>query len=332
LFEKMKKGDLWVVIEHRDSELLDISKELCTQGRRMKKSSSALVAILLGNRIRGLVNDLARYGVEKVYLLEGREWEPFNPEVSVNLLSSMILEESPSAILFGSTSFGNSLAPQLAIRNKGALVTDCIDLKGHREGWVAVKPIQGDKIDVKMVPASGRLALFTLKPGAFEIEATTPAKSVEIKEFPSQTSLEKILTKVVGFIKADPQSASIEEADLIIAGGKGVGDREGFKYLEEMAELLGATLAGSRVAVDLGWIPYERQIGLTGKKVTPRLLFAIGISGAFEFTIGIKESKFIVALNRDPNAPIFKIADAGIVGDLHEILPRLNETLRSMKR
>jgi len=328
----MGKGDLWVVVEHRDSELLDISKELCSQGRRMKKSSSALVAILFGNEKNGLVNDLARYGVEKVYLTKGEEWKSFNPEASVTLLSKMIFEESPSAILFGSSSFGNSLASQLAIRNRGALVTDCIDLKEYRESWVAVKPIQRDKINVKMVPASGMLPLFTLKAGAFEIEESTLTKPIEVEEIPSQISWEEMLTKVVGFIKADPQSASIEEADLIIAGGKGVGDREGFKFLEEMADLLGATLAGSRVAVDLGWIPYERQIGLTGKKVTPRLLFAIGISGAFEFTIGIKESKFIVALNKDPNAPIFKIADAGIVGDLREILPRLNEGLRGIMR
>lgn len=327
----MREGDLWVVIEHRDGELLDVSKELCSQGRRIKGSTSALVAVLVGKEIKGLVHRLGQYGVEKVYLVEGEEWERFNPEVLIDLLSRIILEKSPSAVLFGSTSFGNSLAPRLAIRNQGALVTDCIDLRRHGEGWVAMKPIQGDKINLRIVPALERLPLFTLLPGVFEIEEITPAKPIEIEQIPYQTSLEKICTKVVGFIEADPKSAYLEEAELIVAGGKGLGDEKGFEHLEELADLLGATVAGSRAAVDLGWVPYGRQIGLTGKKVTPRLLFAIGISGAFEFTIGIKDSKFTVAINKDPNAPIFKVADIGIIGDLHEILPRLNETLRSIK-
>ncbi len=169
LSERMKEGDLWVVIEHREGELLDISKELCTQGRRMKRSPSKLAAILLGNEVSALIDDLTRYGVEKIYLAEGREWERFHPGASVNLLSRMIEEESPSAILFGSTSFGNSLAPPLAVRHRGALVTDCVDLKGQGDNWVAVKPIQGEKINVKMIPGSGALPFFTLKPGAFNI-------------------------------------------------------------------------------------------------------------------------------------------------------------------
>lgn len=328
----MREGDLWVVIEHRDGELLDISKELCSKGRQMKKYSSALVAILMGKEMEGLAYDLGRYGVEKAYLVDGEEWERFNPEAFINLFSRMIIEKSPSAILFSSTFFGNALAPRLAIRTHGALVTDCIDLKRHGEGWVAVKPIQGDKINVKMVPVLERLPIFTLKPGAFEIEEVTHAKPVEVIQIPSQTSWEMICMKVVGFIKSDPKSAHLEDAELIVAGGKGLGDMRGFKLLEELADLLGATIAGSRAAVDMGWVPYERQIGLTGKKVTPRLLFAIGISGAFEFVIGIKDSKFIVAVNRDPTAPIFKVADIGIIGDLNDILPMLTGTLQSLRR
>jgi len=327
----MREGDLWVVLEQRDGELLDISKELCSQGRRMKRSSSGLVAILVGMEVKGLAYRLGQYGVEKAYLVEGEEWERFNPEPLVDLLSRVILERLPSAVLFGSTSFGNALAPRLAIRHQGTLVTDCIDLRKQGEGWVAMKPIQGGKLNLRMVPASERLPFFTLQPGVFEVEEITPAQPMEIEQIRYETSLEKICSKIIGFIKADPKSAYIEEAELIVAGGKGLSNEKGFRYLEDLADLLGATVAGSRVAVDFGWVPYERQIGLTGKKVTPRLLFAIGISGAFEFTIGIKDSKFIVAINKDPNAPIFKVADIGIIGDLHEILPKLNETLRKIK-
>ena len=327
----MREGDLWVVLEQRDGELLDISKELCSQGRRMKRSSSGLVAILVGMEVKGLAYRLGQYGVEKAYLVEGEEWERFNPEPLVDLLSRVILERLPSAVLFGSTSFGNALAPRLAIRHQGTLVTDCIDLRKQGEGWVAMKPIQGGKLNLRMVPASERLPFFTLQPGVFEVEEITPAQPMEIEQIRYETSLEKICSKIISFIKADPKSAYIEEAELIVAGGKGLSNEKGFRYLEDLADLLGATVAGSRVAVDFGWVPYERQIGLTGKKVTPRLLFAIGISGAFEFTIGIKDSKFIVAINKDPNAPIFKVADIGIIGDLHEILPKLNETLRKIK-
>jgi len=327
----MEGRDLWIVIEHKDGELLDISKELCSQGRRMKRSSSGLVAILVGKEIRGLADRLGQYGVEKVYLVEGEEWERFNPEALIDLLSRIILEKCPSAVLFGSTSFGNALAPRLAIRQQGTLVTDCIDLKKQGEGWVALKPVHEGKLNLMIVPASARLPFFTLQPGVFEIEEIAPTQPIEIEQIHHETSLEKICTKIVGFIKADPKSAYLEEAELVVAGGKGLRDEKGFGYLEELADLLGATVAGSRVAVDFGWVPYDRQIGLTGKKVTPRLLFAIGISGAFEFTMGIKDSKFIVAINKDPNAPIFKVADIGMIGDLHEILPRLNETLRYIK-
>jgi len=327
----MEGGDLWIVIEHRDGELLDISKELCSQGRRMKRSSSGLVAILVGKQIKGLADRLGQFGVEKVYLVEGEAWERFEPEALIDLLSKTILERCPSAVLFGSTSFGNALAPRLAIRHQGTLVTDCIDLRKQGEGWVALKPVHGGKLNLKIVPASSRLPFFTLQPGVFEIEEIAPAQPIEIEQIHHEASLERICTKIVGFIKADPKSAYLEEAELVVAGGKGLGDEKGFGYLEELADLLGATVAGSRVAVDVGWIPYDRQIGLTGKKVTPRLLFAIGISGAFEFTMGIKDSKLIVAINKDPNAPIFKVADIGIIGDLHEILPRLNETLRDIK-
>lgn len=327
----MREGDLWVVIEHRDGELLDISKELCSQGRRMKRSSSELVAILVGKGIKGLAHRLGPYGAEKIYLVEGEAWEQFNPEVFIDFLSKIIIEKSPSAVLFGSTSFGNALAPRLAIRHQGTLVTDCIDLRKQGEGWVALKPVQGGKLNLRIVPASARLPFFTLQPGVFEVEEIAPTQPIEIEQIYHETSLEKICTKIVGYIKADPKSAYLEEAELVVAGGKGLSDEKGFGYLEELADLLGATVAGSRVAVDFGWVPYDRQIGLTGKKVTPRLLFAIGISGAFEFTIGIKDSKFIVAINKDPNAPIFKVADIGIIGDLHEILPKLNETLRNIK-
>jgi len=327
----MREGDLWVVIEHRDGELLDISKELCSQGRRVKRSFLALVAILIGKKINALAQRLGQYGVDKVYLVEGEEWERFNPEALIDLLSRTIVEKCPSAVLFGSTSFGNTFAPRLAIRHQGTLVTDCIDLRKQGEGWVALKPVQGGKLNLRVVPALERLPFFTLQPGVFEIEEIASPLPVEIEQIHHETSLEKICTKIVGFIKADPKNAYLEEAELVVVGGKGLSDEKGFGYLEELADLLGATVAGSRVAVDFGWVPYDRQIGLTGKKVTPKLLFAIGISGAFEFTIGIKDSKFIVAINKDPNAPIFKVADIGIIGDLHEILPRLNETLRSIK-
>ena len=327
----MKENNLWVVLEQRDGELLDISKELCSQGRRMKRSSSGLVAILVGKEIRGLANRLGQYGVDRVYLVEGEEWEPFNPEVLIDLLSRIIVEKGPSALLFGSTSFGNALAPRLAIRHQGTLVTDCIDLRRQGEGWVALKPVQGGKLNLRIMPSSERLPFFTLQPGVFEVEEIAPTQPIEIEQIHHETSLERICTKIVGFIKADPKNAYLEEAELVVAGGKGLSDEKGFGYLEELADLIGATVAGSRVAVDFGWVPYERQIGLTGKKVTPRLLFAIGISGAFEFTIGIKDSKFIVAINKDPNAPIFKVADIGMIGDLHEILPRLNEALRNIK-
>jgi electron transfer flavoprotein alpha subunit len=326
----MKAGDLWVVIEHSEGELHDISKELCSQGRRMKSPTSTLVGILAGNGNNRLAGELRRYGVEKVYLIEDSEWKQYNPEALFSVLSDLALEKSPSIILLGSNSFGNALAPRLAVRTHGTLVSDCVDIRKYRKGWAASKPIQGGRIDIKMFPDPERIQLFTLKPGAFEVEEE-PIDSIEIIPISFQRPLEEMHTRIVGFIKSDPRALRLEEAELIVAGGKGLGNERTFKILEEMAELLKATVGGSRMAFDMGWIPYERQIGLTGKRVSPRLIITVGISGVFEFAIGIKDSKFIVTINNDPSAPIFNIADVGIVGDLNEILPMLSERLRTMK-
>jgi electron transfer flavoprotein alpha subunit len=327
----MKTGDLWVVIEHRNGELSDISKEVCCQGRRMKGPNSALVAILMGNGIQGLPSSLGRYGIEKVYLIEDKMGEQFNPEAFVVTLANLVHEKSPSIILCGSTSLGNALASQLAIRAKGGLVTDCLDLKKHRGGWSALKPVQQGRINARIVPGSERLQIFTLKPGAFEVEEVSPGNIVEVNQISFQPHWETLHTKVVGFVKSNPRTIRLEHAELIVAGGKGVGDKKRFKLLEDLADLLGATIAGSRAAVDMGLVPYERQIGLTGKRVIPHLLIAVGISGVFEFAIGMKDAKFVIAVNKDPAAPIFKVADIGIVGDLNEILPELNERLRTQR-
>ena len=328
----MEKGDLWVILEYGNKELSDISKELCSQGRRMKKSHSTLVGILVGRDVQELAHRLGRYGVEKTYLVEGEDWGRFNEEAYMDLLSNLIVEKSPSLILFGSTPMGNALAPRLAVRTRGALVTDCVDFKKQGDRWVAVKSIQGNKINAKVTLSADRLQLFTLKPGAFEIEEVAPLQPIEVIPIPFRPSPVRVRTKIIGFIKADPKNSPLEEAEVIIAGGKGFGNLKEFKVLEELGDLMGATVAGSRPAVDLGWLPYERQIGLTGKKISPRLLLVSGISGAFEFVIGIKDSNFIIAINKDPAAPIFKSADAGIIGDHHEILPVLIETLKKVEK
>lgn len=323
----MREDDLWVVVEHRDGELLDISKELCSQGRRMKGPSSCPVAILVGKEGGGLSQKLAQYGVKKAYSVEGE----FNADAYVDFLSNLVLEKSPSIILFGSTSFGNALASRLAIRSQAGLVTDCLDLRKYRGSWAALKPMHGGKVNVKVFPRSESLQLFTLKPGAFEIEEVSSMEPVEMVQIPFENHPKESKTEKIGFIQSDPKNARLEDAELIVAGGKGFGDQRRFKLLEELADLLGATMAGSRAAVDMNWISYERQIGLTGKKVAPRLLVTVGISGVFEFAAGIKDSKFIVAINNDPCAPIFKAADLGMIGDLNEILPMLNKRLENEK-
>ena len=327
----METGDLWVVVEERDGELSDASKEVCCQGRRMKGPHSALVAILAGNGVKDSVSHLERYGVERVYSFSDNMGERFNPEAFFVTLADLVREKSPSIILCGSTSLGNAIASQLAIRVNGSLVTDCLELKKHRGGWLALKPAQQGRVNARMAPRSERLQIFTLKPGAFQVEEVSPGKAVEIKQTSSQSRREILHTKVVGFVKSNPRTIRLEHADVIVAGGKGVGDKKRFGLLEETADLLGATIAGSRPAVDMGLVPYERQIGLTGKRVAPHLLIAVGISGVFEFAIGMKDAKFVIAINKDPAAPIFKVADIGIVADLNDILPELNERLKTQR-
>jgi len=321
----METGDLWVVVEERDGELSDLSKEVCCQARRMKGPHSALVAILAGNEVKGL----GRYGVERIYSLKQSPEERFNPEAFFVTLADLVREKSPSIILCGSTSLGNAIASQLAIRVNGGLVTDCLDLKKYRGGWVALKPAQQGRMNARMVPRSERLQIFTLKPGAFQVEELSPDNVAEPEQTSFRSLLETLHTKVMEFVKSNPRTIRLENADMIVAGGKGVGNKKRFALLEETADLLGATIAGSRPAVDMGLVPYERQIGLTGKRVAPRLLITVGISGVFEFVIGIKDAKFVIAINKDPAAPIFKVADIGIVADLNEILPELNERLKT---
>jgi electron transfer flavoprotein alpha subunit len=233
--------------------------------------------------------------------------------------------------LIPATSVGEELAARVAVRIKTGVVTECTLLEMTKEGLLAMtRPSYGGKVNITMICPSARPQMATVQPGAMRIDEPDQSRKVEVVKVSVKVKPRELRSRIVGFMKGDPRTMDLSEAEIIVAGGQGVGSVDKFSVIEELADLLGACVGGTRSVVDAGWIPFERQIGQTGKTVAPRCYIACGISGAIQHVMGMKESKTIIAINIDRNAPIFKLADIGIVEDLHKVIPALIKELQEL--
>jgi electron transfer flavoprotein alpha subunit len=287
-------------------------------------------AVLLGSEIEGLAADAGRYGAARVHVMEDVLLARPLPQPRVDAVETLVRERGFDAVLFAASVLSADLAAGLAARLDAGLNWDLTDIVVEDGKLVGKRPALGDSVYVDVGWSSEpRLAL--IRSGTFEPEASADAGGAEVERFESRLRDFSLEATMVEQAHEESEGPSIEDADVIVAGGRGLGSPENFALIEELAKALGGAVAATRAVVDAGWYPYAAQVGQTGKTVSPKLYIACGISGAIQHKVGMQSSALIVAINKDPNAPIFEYADLGVVGDLHEIVPKLTELVRQRK-
>jgi electron transfer flavoprotein alpha subunit len=287
-------------------------------------------AVLLGSEIEGLAADAGRYGAARVHVMEDVLLARPLPQPRVDAVETLVRERGFDTVLFAASVLSADLAAGLAARLDAGLNWDLTDIVVEDGKLVGKRPALGDSVYVDVGWSSEpRLAL--IRSGTFEPEAGADAGGAEVERFESRLRDFSLEATMVEQAHEESEGPSIEDADVIVAGGRGLGSPENFALIEELAKALGGAVAATRAVVDAGWYPYAAQVGQTGKTVSPKLYIACGISGAIQHKVGMQSSALIVAINKDPNAPIFEYADLGVVGDLHEIVPKLTELVRQRK-
>lgn len=319
------KKNVWVFAEQRDGELQPVVLELLSAARQIAADLDAqLTAILFGKSINNLTTILADYGAEKVIVCDGPEFETYMTEPYTQQLYALVNEFKPEVLFIGATHNGRDLGPRLASRLNTGLTADCtkLDVDAETKELLMTRPAFGGNLMATIICPNHRPQMATVRPGVFKAEKQ-PVSNSETIMVPSIVQSADVLTEIVRVIKENSTEEDITKARIIVAGGRGLGKPEGFSLLQTLADKLGATVAGSRAAVDAGWINSARQVGQTGKTVQPELYIACGISGAIQHLVGMNSSRIIVAINTDKDAPIFKAAHYGLVGDLYQIIPEL---------
>lgn len=321
---------VWVFAEQRDGNIVSVSFELLGIGRRLADDlKEELSAILLGYNITDTAGELLEYGADTVYVVDDIRLKEFQDDTYSRVLSSLIMDKKPEIVLAGATSIGRSFIPRVASFLRTGLTADCTELSIDREKRLLVqtRPALGGNIMATIICPHHRPQMATVRPkvmGDFRYGSRCgKVVSVRVRE-----ELLNSRTKLLNFVKELEDTINLSEADIVVAGGRGLREAKNFKLIEDLAKAIGGGVGASRGAVDSGWISYSHQIGQTGRTVSPRLYIACGISGAVQHLSGIQSAEVIVAINNDPGAPIFNIATYGIVGDLFEILPLLIEALR----
>ncbi|HEX8452018.1 MAG TPA: electron transfer flavoprotein subunit alpha/FixB family protein [Longimicrobium sp.] len=322
---------IFAFAETREGELRKVAQEVVTAARTLADGlGTEVVAAVLGKPgTSGVAADLGRYGADRVLAGESESFDKYHPEAFTTVIASYLKENGCEAALFPATSLGRDLAPRVAARMGVEYLSEVTALEVEGGQVVATRPKYAGKLNAR-VTVTGKPAVLALRPNSFNPAENARAGTVE----PLAVSLEGAdFGVIVREIRAAAgEKMDVAEAPVIVAGGRGLGSAENFKILEDLADAFHgrATVGASRAVVDAGWRPHAEQVGQTGKTVSPTLYFAVGISGAIQHLAGMRSSRYIVAINKDPEAPIFKVADYGIVGDLNQIIPRLAEEVRKV--
>ena len=319
---------VWVFAETVDGTPAPVVLELLTKARSLGETT----AVALGPSASKSVQTLGTYGAKKVYVHEDPAFSEILATPAVDLLARLIEKDQPDLVIFGMTYDGRDVASRLSARLGTALIANATDVLNKNGGWAIVSPVFGGTLLVTTVPRAKAPTLVLIRPKAVAAEpvASAAAPQVEILTDPVETG--KRVARVLRREKETASGPKLEEAAVIVSGGRGLGAPENFKMVDELAAELGAAVGASRAVVDAGWKPYSFQIGQTGKTVKPTVYIALGISGAMQHTVGMKGARTIIAINKDPEAPIFKLADLGVVGDVHKIVPQLIQEVRARKR
>ncbi|MDR1795849.1 MAG: electron transfer flavoprotein subunit alpha, partial [Clostridiales Family XIII bacterium] len=342
--------DVWVFAEQRAGKIMNVAFELIGEGRRLAREISAqtrVCALLVGDGIEGLAKDCFRYGADAVYLVEDPLLAAYTTDGYTKAVTDAIRAYKPEIVLLGATHIGRDLAPRVAARLDTGLTADCTRLDVNVSSYIDyakaqttldtgdLDPASGDKGLKQTRPAFGgnlmativtprtRPQMATVRPGTMERLVPDEGAQGEVIRCRPQIAQEDIHTTILEAVKSAKELVSLTDADIICSGGRGLGEADGFSCIKQFADKVGGVVGASRAAVDAGWIEHSHQVGQTGTTVKPKIYFACGISGAIQHLAGMQTSDFIVAINKDPDAPIFEVADYGIVGDLFKVVPEI---------
>ncbi|MBW2979863.1 FAD-binding protein [Candidatus Woesearchaeota archaeon] len=323
-------GEVWVFAEQRNKKIAQVAFELLGKARELADKLSVKVgAVLLCGNDEGLSKQLIMHGADTVYLAENDELGHYKTDLYTKIISGAIKENKPQVMIYGATHIGRDLAPRIAQRLTTGLTADCTGLDIDNDGLLLqTRPAFGGNIMAQIKCKTHRPQMSTARPGIFKMLEKDESRKGEVTKVSANIKQEDSLTKVIKVVKEAKHVANLEEAKIIVSGGRGLGDKSGFELIKKLAELLGGEVGASRAVVDAGWIPQDHQVGQTGKTVRPKLYIACGISGAIQHRAGMQNSEIIVAINKDKNAPIFGVADYGIVADLHKVIPLLMGELK----
>ena len=320
-------NNILIVAEGRDGNLRKVSFELVTIANEMAKGLGGVVeAVVLGHNVSTCAELMSKTGVSKVYHAESPAMETFAPEVYAGALSDVVGKAQPAVVLFPATGYGKELGAYVGAKLDLGLATDCISFQVENGTLLLKRPVYAGKA-LATVKAKSLPILVSMRPNIFP-PAATDAAAAPIEKI--EVSAPAPRSKVIEKVKKEAVAVDLAEAKVVVSGGRGVKSTEGFAAIHALANTLGAAVGASRAAVDAGWIDYSTQVGQTGKTVAPQLYIAAGISGAIQHLAGMSSSKYVVAINKDPDAPIFKVADYGIVGDLFEVVPALNTEFKKV--
>lgn len=324
---------VWVFAEQREGHLEKVSLELLGEGRKIAdKLGVKLTALLLGSGIKDLGKGLRNHGADEVLVVDNKELEHYTTDGYTKVICDLVNKRKPGILFIGATFIGRDLGPRVAARLETGLTADCtsLDVDITNGNLLATRPAFGGNLMATIVCPDHRPQMATVRPGVFE-KLEEEEKEGGVEEIQVNLSSEDIRTKVLEIVKENKEIVDISEANFIVAGGRGMGSQENFKLLYELAEALGGVVAASRAAVDKGWLDKAYQVGQTGKTVRPNIYIACGISGAIQHVASMQDSDLIIAVNKDESAPIMKIADYGIVGDIVKVIPQMIAEVNAIK-
>ncbi len=326
------KGIL-VFAEQRDGEIQNVALELIGKGRELAASlNEEVTAVILGHNVEGLASELIAYGADNVVVADDEKLAIYDTEAYTQVLSKIINEKKPEIVLVGATTLGRDLAPRVSARVVTGLTADCTMLEiGEDRELLMTRPAFGGNLMATIICPDHRPQMSSVRPGVMQKIERDEARSGEIESHQVTLDTSKLKVKVLEIVKEEEEKIDITEANVLVSGGRGIGNADNFTHLEGLAEELHGIVSASRAAVDAGWIGHDRQVGQTGKTVRPDVYFAMGISGAIQHVAGMEESDFIIAVNKDKDAPIFSNADLGIVGDASKVVPLITEEIRRVK-
>jgi len=326
---------VWVFAEQRQGQIMPVTYELLGEGRKLADYlGEELSLVLLGWKIEKRIRELTGYRIDKLYLVEDPLLEHYYTSFYTQTLVDLVKSENPEIILLGATSLGRDLAPRMAARLKTGLTADCtgLEIEPEERNLLQTRPALGGNIMATIISPHHRPQIATVRPKVMKRAKPDGKGQLRVIKIKPNLTSEDEMVRILDLIREEKDVVDLQEAEIIVSGGRGLGKPENFSIIRRLAHLFGGAVGASRAVVDAGWIPSYHQVGQTGKSVQPKLYVACGISGAIQHQAGMRSSEIIVAINKDPNAPIFDIATYGIVADLHRFLPLLIDKLEKREK